>query len=385
MSMFGQVNPYSFGGPDFNQGNNTGDLVRTVLPYQQSQQDKQMQFQKDLVNMQRTNRIRDLAQQMNIQQQANQPTPSATRASALNPNPAQFQGSLTAGGGTVFKDEIDPYHMALLSQKDRQLAIQQANNAMRNDIGQQNVDIRSQLANNPNYQAVRTRGGDVQYIDRKTGKVVDTGIDSGTMTQEAELTKRGQNATQLEQTRETGREKLEGVRQGNRAINLQTRGGQAIANIEAQGRQARETKSTPSGTKMPAQERIGQQMVITQIENEHPELKGFATIDPNTGMVNIAQGGGMFGGGPTPDQRQFILDRLYPGGLGGMATGQPQAGTRLQSAPVPEPVPQAAPQGNVPAQTQGIPEGAQVQRSPSSGHMRYSTDGGKTWTVVGGG
>jgi hypothetical protein len=340
--MLGQIGNTVINPPNFNLGYNPDELASNILPYHEREQNKQMQFQKDLMNLQSQIRMRELGQQIHMQQ-------------AAQPQNKPMD--------VIYKDYIDPYKQAQLALAGRRISATEENNQAKNEIAAQRAGTYQQLADNPNLAPVKTRGGDVVYIDKRTGQIVNTGISSGTLSQGEEIQQRGEQARQTEGTKEEGRESLEGVKQENRATNLQTRGEQALANIGARGKEQRETKQTPSAdagtnSKLPSQQKIASQMNMNKLINQHPELKPFMRINPDTGMVEISDpsSGGIMGSAPTQAQHEFMLKMIYP------------EGTTQNINPMPS----------------NIPQDALVQRNKTTGALRYSTDGGKTWTNVGG-
>jgi hypothetical protein len=226
---------------------------------------------------------------------------------------------------------FDPYKYAQMNLNREKLNADIADDQAKNEIARQSLGLKEDIANNPNVVQVKTAGGEVYLMDKKSGRILNTGVAQGTQT-DAE---KAQNAVNLENTRETNRENLEGVRQSNRAINLTTRGKQAMEQIGARGEEARKTKETdtPYNPNMLAtQNLVRQKLAAQQIINSNPDLAPFITIDPNTGLVSVKQPGtgGFFGSsGPTQDQYQKILGMLYPQGRTSMSDNNGKVRVKL--------------------------------------------------------
>lgn len=328
MSMFGQIGRTQYLAPDYSQGLDNS-AVNDLMQYKRSQEDRQLQMQKDLMSLQHQNRMQELAASQ-VKPHVNPPM-SGDR---YNP----YGGGSAGGANVVFKDYLDPYKLAQLSQGERKLDIAAANNQARNDVAQQRANTYDTIANQPNVIELHTKGGNKYLVDRKTGQIVDTGVASGTMTDADRLQQTGQNAINLENTREGNRETLEGKRQEGRQANIKSRGENAIRSIQEQGNQTRITNVSPksnAAANVPSQQKIAAQNRAAEFMNANPKLKDFIQIDPNTGQVNVMSpgSGGMFGNAPNEQEYEQIMDAIYPGGLGGMAPqlGGTQGKVRVQA------------------------------------------------------
>ena len=67
--------------------------------------------------------------------------------------------------------------------RDRQLSVEEAKLRSREKI----IDM---LQDNPDYHPIMTKGGSWQLYDKKSGKTIDTGIDTGTLTEDDAIMKR---------------------------------------------------------------------------------------------------------------------------------------------------------------------------------------------------
>ena len=72
----------------------------------------------------------------------------------------------------------------------------------RTRISSKNASTRRMLAENPNFKAMDTKGGNIQLYDSKTGDTIDTGVKSGELDEETSLKIKQRNA--MEQIGERG-------------------------------------------------------------------------------------------------------------------------------------------------------------------------------------
>lgn len=191
------------------------------------------------------------------------------------------------------------------------------------DIEQSKLNLADWKAKHPNGKIIEVKGGNIQVVDPQTGKTIDTGIPSGTMTEQASIT--------------------------------------------AKGNESRATKATIPGrapvnsnADLPTQQKVGTQLSAQKIMNEHPEWAKFIKIDPNSGLVIVQPpGGGMMGYGGGPDLGTFsaINQALYP--------------KKVEPSVIPAKV-ETKPSTEVMEKTQ--------RNSAGQTRVVVSSDGGKTWT-----
>lgn len=172
------------------------------------------------------------------------------------------------------------------------------------DIQQQRADVYDFKAKHPNMVIRGTKGGNYQAIDPQTGESVDTGVDTGTMSED-ELHKL------------IGQQKLEQIgAQGQIQKDLQnTRGSQALSQIGARITGQKDIQNNkPTSALLPTQQRVNFQNKANELRNTNPELGQFIHMNPDgTFDVDQPSGGGFFGGsGPTLDQYAKIQNALYP-------------------------------------------------------------------------
>lgn len=206
---------------------------------------------------------------------------------------------------------------------------------------------------NPNGKVVAPKGGNITVINPQTGEAIDTGVPTGSLTDEERI-----NLTSEKRTEQIGT-----IGEQQRQT-LGQRGEQALKEIAARGTEARKTRATTSGgagttSQLPTQQKVAAQLRANQAIQEHPEWADFIEVNPNTGMVQILPAGDRwFGSDLDVDTRNQII--AYLGGA-------PTAKTPTKPGP---PV-KAATTGKV-----------IKQYSPSRNQTRISNDGGKTWKIV---
>ena len=277
---------------------NTGPSFRDLVHYKDQERQKQLDFQKNLLDFQSNLRLSELAKSARMQQDM------ANQQEQLHPHPEQV----------VYRNlnYLDPYKQAQLEQNASKIDLTRQNNEAKNEIARQNANTKADLADNPDVVQVKTAGGNVVTLDRKSGRIVDTGISQGTQTAADAAATKLNNEVSLENTKE-----------GNRIASIEARGKQTLANTRERAEQARQTKTTASpntSINLPSQQAVASKLAAQQFINKNPELGKYVHIDPNTGLVSIdppSAGTGMFSfgkGGPSRDDYQKILNVLYPNG-----------------------------------------------------------------------
>lgn len=154
---------------------------------------------------------------------------------------------LPAGVENVVYDQRPEQFAKEMQLKNREVDAKLAMTESLNAIRQQQADATAKRAEaydfgvrNPLGQVVTPRGGNTTVIDRRTGRAIDTGVDSGTMSQEDELAARAAAALAEGAQRIQGQEALETQRQGGR-VDLARMSAEARAKaIAAQGKAASE-------------------------------------------------------------------------------------------------------------------------------------------------
>lgn len=283
--------------------NTVSPSLEHFLGYKKSEDERQQRFQQDMAQFQSNLKLQELDKGMQMQR----------RNEMIN----RPKDVVVAPGAIV--SPLDNAKLEIQKDRNRILdsktAIQDQNTDDRTAILQQNANTNAIKATNPNHVQVRTQGGNVVTMDKRTGEIVDTGIAQGTLTGDQQFENKQTLQTQAENARGT----LETQKQGNRVVNLNTRGAQNNSNIQERGRQDRLTKQTDTPynpTNLPTQQKTAEQLKANQFIQSNPELGKFVTIDPNTGLVNITQPStrtSLFGGssGPTVDQYHQIMAGIH--------------------------------------------------------------------------
>lgn len=184
----------------------------------------------------------------------------------------------------------------------QRLDITDKNNQNKTGIARTRAEIYEFKAKHPDVKIQAPKGGNLTYYDPTQGKMVDTGIPSGTMTEE-------------DKQHLIGQQKQEEIgSRGAESANVATiRNTGELANIAARGAQARQTKEdVPNKAELPTQTRVRITNNANKLLNTNPELAQFIKIDPN-GMVNVTGPSEGWTGhsGPTAEQYKKINDAIY--------------------------------------------------------------------------
>lgn len=170
-------------------------------------------------------------------------------------------------------------------------------------IRQQRADVYDFKAKNPSMKFAFPKGGNILAINPLTGETHDTGMSTGTMTEEDKQYLLGEQKQQ-----EIGSRGAEAAN----VANIRNRG--ALEAVKARGEQTRQTnEAKPTKELLPTQQRAAQTNAARQLANTDPDLGKFVNINPD-GTFNIEQPGTSFFGrptGPTLDQFKQIQDKIY--------------------------------------------------------------------------
>jgi len=252
--------------------------LQNFMEYKDTERQKQMQFEKEMARFQSQQRLKELGDTMRVNRIAKAQEP-------LNVLPPT--GLITPLAQEGFDVARDRANMAAQNNMQRNMIAQQ-NADTKRDLGYETLDTRRDIAGN----TLASR----ENIAGQNNETRLEGIDRNI----------------------AGRESLEGVRQTNRATNLNTRGNQMLNNIAASGAQSRLTKSTPSpnvNSNNPSQQLIAEKTRANQFMNQNPNLAKHVSFDPNTGMVVVAPPtDSRWGSGPTQDEYHQIIAGIYGSG-----------------------------------------------------------------------
>lgn len=121
----------------------------------------------------------------------------------------------------VFKDEMTPFQKQSLALRKSGQDNTRENQEANRELAGKRVGIAEFKAKNPNKRFIAVKGGNVMAFDPTTGEAEDTGINSGTLTDQERLEISQGHAEKMEGTRQTNRETLANVQHGNRMTEKQ--------------------------------------------------------------------------------------------------------------------------------------------------------------------
>jgi hypothetical protein len=238
-------------------------------------------------------------------------------------------------------------------------------------------------------------GPKVIITDPATGKVEQTDIDTGSLSDADKMALSQDNALELEGVRQEGRESLEGIRQGGRESLAETRGWKEaiVPDPDNPGRQIAilynqitgESKPLQFGGKsvtgmnkpgtqtggrsgeLPTQTKVRQATAAREFVAKNPALSKYVQFTPGNEFSITPPATGRFSTGPSQDDYNKIVKAIYGDDLPISATRTGDTGT-----------------GTPTLTTKFNPNNPnhKRQRSPSTGKIRESYDGGKTWQIV---
>lgn len=236
----------------------------------------------------------------------------------------------------------------------------EANDSKKLEIAQQRANVYEFKANHPGVKLQFPKGGNIMALDPVTGKLTDTGIPTGTMSELDKLNLGHDN--KLEEIAASGDERRQTVR---------VQGEEARSTARVRGEESRTTKSTPSATKtstgdkpeLPTQTRVRQFNNARELWNTRPDLRPFIKVGaPGSNDFTVTPPGKNFFNNPTgPSAEQYaeIQGAIY--------------GTKPVASHNTAPTGGGKPQRMV-----------KTQRNKNTGETRQvvSFDGGKTWQPV---
>lgn len=204
-------------------------------------------------------------------------------------------------------------------------------------IKQQRADAYDFKVRNPLMKIVIPKGGNIMAMDPVTGQLHDTGIDSGSLS----------DADKAALTQENKLEQID-VNQKNTEKNINTKHENTLDEIGARAKEARTTKSTPSGNapnankpELPTQTRVRQLNKARELYNSRPDLRPFIKITGNEFQITPPGSGGMFdSAGPNPAQYKELNDAIY-----GSTPPAPTSSHGVTNQPTNQPKAPVAPKG----------------------------------------
>lgn len=305
--------PTPFGMPDLSAGQADPSLMRGLF----SRLDDVNSFKRGLINRQITDemnqrfRSEDMLKHPGSYPWMPQQGGQLDAVAAAIANPGQVQPGLNyrvdpsassnANPIDVFKGytPMDEQKLALqnraLQQKEEQAAATQDINRQKVGISQQRANIYDFKAKNPGMKYITPKGGNVIAVNPITGEQIDTGIDSGTMTEREKMDLQNENVTgQIEKRGEIQKD-IQGQRnEGN------------LAGIAARIEGQKEINAAKAGKEeLPSQTRVKVANKAREIINTRPDLAPFITTD-SQGNFQVEPPGKSFWGSPTgPSQQQY--------------------------------------------------------------------------------
>lgn len=251
--------------------------------------------------------------------------------------------------------------------RDKDLEVRRETNAVMNAIRQQNADTAAHRADayafgieNPLGQVVQPRGGNIAVINRRTGSATDTGVGSGTMTEEDKLIAQAEAALNAIGARGDSAIRVEQERQGGRVDLAEMARDARLAAIDAQGKNAadRQEDAQAFTADRPREHSAALNQRARDVFGSSPEYAGAIEFDP--------QGNFRIKSDIDDDLRKRVTKEIY-----GERKTDINLGKGSDSRAV-DPNAFNAGVGQV-----------RRQRNPATGEVRESRDGGKTWTIVG--
>jgi hypothetical protein len=215
-------------------------------------------------------------------------------------------------------DRTMAYNQMSIELREQAQLAKERNDERKAAIQQQRADIYAFKAMHPNFKFLMPKGGNVQAMDPATGQAHDTGIPTGSMTQLDQMWLTQEQA--LERISATGEEarETEGVRQTGR-----------MEVVTERGKQARDTKATPSGSAtgkdlLPTQKKVEEFRRARELANTRPDLAPFIKLGSANEYDLVKPNPGAWtqhGKGPTPQQYSDMVNAVYGSAVGGRNAG----------------------------------------------------------------
>ena len=191
------------------------------------------------------------------------------------------------------------------------------------DIAQQRANIYKYKTEHPNMQFKISKGGNFIAFNPLDGSEIDTGVDSGTMSEE-------------DKQKLIGSQKMEQIEaQGKNAQDLQgIRGAQALEQIGKRVQGAKEVKGITSfHGELPTQTKVRQANTARELINTRPDLSQFIHMNTDGTFTVDAPSEGVTGhSGPTLEQYTTIRNSLYPPSSNPRDTNLPASGSTTTTA-----------------------------------------------------
>lgn len=291
----------AFAGPDLSAGKaDISGFMSQVIPMLLGEKQKDRNLQLQLAGMHSpSGNVHNIGQQMTNEN----PKQGVQFGPGTTPDPSMGTAYKAPPSDSFGTDIINPplKEKALAQAADiakGKLGIQQQNT----NIGQQKANLMKFKAEHPNMKFMVTKGGNVQAFNQLTGEGFDTGIDSGTLSDQDKMDITGEQ--RMEQI---------GARGDIQKELLDTRGNQNIAAIGARMNGQKEVNAAkPIKGELPTQTRARTANAARELVNTRPDLAKYISLD-NQGNPTVAQGSsGYFGtSGPSISEMAEINKALY--------------------------------------------------------------------------
>ena len=199
-------NSEELGPPNFNGGMDMMGMLKSILPLIQANKQDDRAYEERLHTRNRNEQLNQMPRQGMLNNIGNDVTNPPKNNNVMLPP--------TYNGMSAYENEKVKLADRELNQKrflgeegldvkreglQNTRGIAEGKLDLAKDLGQQKVDISKQRADiykfkaeHPNVQIIRTKGGNIQIYDPATRNTHDTGIDSGTLSDQDEIELRGQ-------------------------------------------------------------------------------------------------------------------------------------------------------------------------------------------------
>lgn len=274
---------------------------------------------------------------------------------------------LPAGVENVVYDQRPEQFAKELALKNREIDAKLSMAETLNAIRQQNADTAAQRADayefgvrNPAGRVVSSRGGNYNLINPRTGAAVDTGVATGTMTQEDELEARAADVLAREAARIQGQKDLETQRQGGRVdLARMAHENRLVQNAASEkARDNRQNDAQEFRANQPRERTAAINQRARDVANANPEYAANIEFDD--------RGNFRFKDGVSDDMRRKINKEIYGERRGDINLGKGSDASSLSPTPgAASVVPMVFPDGttrNVPANRVQAAEAAGAKR-----------------------
>jgi hypothetical protein len=261
-----------FGMPDLNAGQfDPSSVVGEIYPLIARERQRDRDLQMNLARMKNQPQLNRIAQNAVEPQNVNTPNvvfnPSPTDASQ------KFANEILNGPSLKEQELNQKYELAQQKSGLEQQKI---------DINKQRTGILDFKAKNPGMKVLTPKGGNIAFLNPVTGETIDSGIGTGTMTEQELQELRGDQAMQQIGARTEGQKQVQEMRNEGQLANIAAR----AQNIS------------------PTQEKSQIQNNVNKLITTRPDLAEFIVQDPNTGAITVSDKA-------NPTTAQMINDAIY--------------------------------------------------------------------------